>query len=60
MAVNLKHIKTQGGTIEVILRDDLFTPFFKRTVEIQDKKAIRQLLHDIENKGVPIKIGWFD
>lgn len=46
--------------IEVKLMTSDYKTYFKGSAPIKDRKKLRQLLNDLENKGVIFHKGWFD
>lgn len=52
-------VKRNGDILEVKLRDSSFNPYFSRNVRINDKKKIKELVEDLQDKGVNFPINWF-
>ena len=62
MSFNLKlnPNKVQSDTLEVRLRDQTLTTYYRTIVNINDKKKMLQLLKDLKDKGVTFPNSWFD
>ena len=62
MYSNLKTIshKVRGDLLEVKLLDNTLTVYFKCSAHINNKKEMKQLIDDLNEKGVSFKRGWFD
>ena len=52
--------ENRGDTLEVKIRDNFGSYYFKAKALINHKKQMRQLIKDLRDKGVSFPSGWFD
>lgn len=48
--------RKDSDKIEVIIRDESWTPYFKGSANLKSKKEMKQLLEDLKDKGVDLGI----
>ncbi len=52
---------TSGDILEVIIRDSSYTPYFKASAPLRDKKKVKKLLDELRDKGVSFNFhSWFE
>lgn len=61
-----KHLdyKTRGDKIEIKLMDDAFQVFYKRSVSVNNKKELAQMMNDLRGYGIDLRkvmveVDWF-